>query len=304
MTRRAFPDLDARGIIHPHDAKAQKTLQALPGFKALGRWASDRSPEAQVRAQVQSRSITGDDYDRLEALYREAVRILDVQQVPDLFYVNHPSVNAAAVGWQNPFIVVTTGTAELPDEALMMILGHELTHIICDHMRFKFTAIHLRTVGWAAFLASPLVGGLSVAGLSAGLAMWDRRSELTADRGGLLTAQSFAAPRTLFERLERQMPSTDELPPGLSQLVQVMNTHPDLPDRMKALDEWVGSGIYERMVSGDYPRRSLEGRSADDAEYGAHLDALAEIALLEREVDRGPSAAELEAIAMKELEDF
>lgn len=302
---RPLPDIDPKSWIHPHDEAAQSALRAIPGFDTLTKWLSKRSPELELRDDLAKRSLTGDGFDRVKALYDEVLKTLDAPTHPDLFYVAHKSVNAAAIGWQQPFIVVTTGCDALSDDAMRMMLGHELTHVLCDHMRFKFTAIHLRLIGWAAILANPLLAGLSVAGLTAALALWDRRSELTADRGGLLAAQSMAAPRALFSKVSSaQEDMVSELPPGLQQMVKVMNTHPDLVDRQRALDEWVSSGHYTRVVGGEYPRRSLEGRVADDAEYGAHLDAMAEIALLERKVDRGPSAAELEAIALKELEEF
>lgn len=309
MSLRACPDLDPSAFIHPQDEAAQRALRAVPGVEAASRWISGRIDEAEIRrALAQGDQTSGPARARVEARYREAAAALGVDQPPALVQIEHSGVNAAALGLSPPVVVITTGCGALSDAALRMILGHELAHVLCRHMEFKMMAIRARALGgWAALMAGPLiVGGLSLVGLSAAVALWDRRSELTADRGGLLAAQDDTAPREVFEAVQASpaVEALASLPSGLRAVLNVMNTHPDLPDRLTALQGWVESGAYDRLLAGEYARRSLDGRVANTSEYGAHLDALAEIAALERTMDAGPSAAELEAIALKELEDL
>src|SRR5205823_3672335 len=95
-----------------------------------------------------------------------------------------------AVGIARLTLVMTISLVDLlTDTERLEVIGHELGHIKAEHMLYRTMAIVLGTV------LKEMAGGLALPGaiLSGALAYalyeWFRKSELTADRAGLLTVQ-------------------------------------------------------------------------------------------------------------------
>jgi Zn-dependent protease with chaperone function len=79
-------------------------------------------------------------------MYQEVLQALDWpmhgQAEPQLYVTQTPIANAGAVGFGNPFIVISSGTLELlePDEQ-RFVLAHEVGHIMTGHTTYRTIAL-------------------------------------------------------------------------------------------------------------------------------------------------------------------
>lgn len=206
--------------------------------------------------------------------------------VPPPTYIDgNPVPNAYVTGLATPhMLVITSGLLELyqdtPDE-LRFVIGHELAHIRCQHLR---TLLVARLVVFPIIVRShaptqtPLGGVVaSVAGLTAlgTLTHWFRAAEYSADRGALLcvggrvdiaqqalarllhqTRQSnklMDAKQAAFDvkRLYRDQQDLRHRPlvQLLSFVDQFSASHPFLADRCVALEAWAQSEDYRRLMT-------------------------------------------------------
>src|SRR5690606_7311625 len=118
---------------------------------------------------------------------REALHALDAAGPYPLFVAQTPRVSAGAYGQDKPFRVLNSGAlAALDDEELVCLLGHELGHILSGHVLYRTMTVVLIRL---AELGFPIVG-LAARAVLLALLEWGRKSELSADRAGLLAVQN------------------------------------------------------------------------------------------------------------------
>lgn len=101
-------------------------------------------------------------------------------ELPRVYVRQDPYLNAFALGYSPPFsVVIHSATVHsLDDEELAFVVGHELAHIKMGHTT------------WLSFIA-PL--GNTLPGFNLIFGSWQRRSEYTADRLGLIVCGNLAA---------------------------------------------------------------------------------------------------------------
>ncbi|MSQ04251.1 MAG: M48 family peptidase [Myxococcales bacterium] len=130
--------------------------------------------------------VNENQFTDLHRAYRECCEILDLQKIPELYVSQSPIVNAGAIGLDEPFIVLNSATLELyPPEEIPFVLGHELGHILSNHVLYK-TMLRILLQMSLGRMGLP---GLAIMAIVAGLKEWDRKSELSSDRAGLLCVQ-------------------------------------------------------------------------------------------------------------------
>jgi Zn-dependent protease with chaperone function len=275
--RIRFPGLSPRVLQHPADRAALTALGKVPGFdvalkKIIGLVGERRLHVLYLASAVK---VAEDQFPELHRMYRECAEILDVHPVPELFVAQTPFVNAGAIGTDHPFIVLNSAALELLDEReLRFILGHELGHILCDHVLYKTMLVLLLRMAVVRF-GLPL-GWLVISALIAALGEWDRKSELSADRFGLLCVQDPEAAEGVFLKLAgggrtsamsraaflRQAEEYRAGGDALDSVYKLLNllgqTHPFPVLRAAELGAWVRAGAYERVMSGEYDRRGTE----------------------------------------------
>jgi len=271
MSRVPLPQIDSLAWEHPADRAALNTLRAIPGFDEVVRKVAGFFGERGVRHLFTANAVRvgPTQYPELHALFTEVLETFDWTDRPELFVTQTPLLNAAAVGFERPFVVVNSGLLESLDrEQQRYILAHELGHIMSGHTTYRTIAIILLTVGASAL---PFLATVALLPFQLALLEWYRKSELSCDRAGLLNTQS---PETAYRTLMHlagghgatdvdaflaQAQEYTTQGDAWDKVLKVVNTafreHPFATVRAAELQEFVASGRYEAIVAGAYRRR-------------------------------------------------
>jgi Zn-dependent protease with chaperone function len=273
--RIMLTDIASTAWEHPADRAALNTLRSIPGFDTVVRKIAGFFGERGVRQLFLANAVKvgPDQRPKLWAQYQEVLRTLDWPDVPELYVSQTPLVNAAAVGFDKPFIVLNSGTIGLlNDDERRDVLGHELGHIMSGHTTYTTIAIIIMTVGLNNL---PFLAGMALLPFQLALLEWYRKAELSADRAGLLVTQDKRVSMSTFLKMAGGGPGDDlisvdafmeqakayETTGDVADKVwQVINTafrtHPFGTVRAAELTRWVDSGEYDKILKGDYRRRS------------------------------------------------
>ena len=290
---------------HPADRAALNTLRAIPGFDEIVRkvasWFGERGARHLFTANAVR--VGPNQYPELDALLTEVLETMDWEKRPQLYVRQMPEVNAYAIGFGDPFIVVNSEMVKLLSrDELRFILAHELGHIMSGHTTYRTIALILILVGTNGL---PFLAGLAVLPFQLALLEWYRKSELSSDRAGLLGIQDVRVAQTAFLKMAGggEMGSQISLETFMEQareyeidsgawdkVLKVVNTafrdHPFATVRAAELQRFVESGQYERIISGDYVRRGTEKdrplsddfKEAGDYYSGVARDAVGSVA--------------------------
>jgi Zn-dependent protease with chaperone function len=224
---------------------------------------------------------------RLNAIYDRVLATLDAPERYELYITQTPFVNAAAVGFEHPFIVLHSGTLALlrdPEEQ-QVILGHELGHILSGHATYTTLALILLHIGLRNL---PFLTGLVLLPIELTLMEWYRKAEMSSDRAGLLTSQNPEACMRLFLKCAGGEPQDDEQSldeflvqaaeyetsdNALDAVFKLLNgafrTHPFHTVRAAELQRWIQAGDYDRIRRGEYPKRSAQRERPLREDYAA-----------------------------------
>ena len=289
--RRTLTQIAPVAWEHPADRAALQTLRAIPGLDELVRKVMSFLGERGVRQLFTADSVRVNERQRpkLYALYSEVLETLDWPERPDLFVTQTPFVNAMAVGFEKPFIVVHTGAlGMLAEPQQRVLLGHEVGHVMSGHSTYSTLALLFLSFGFNA------IPGLGLLALPIQLALleWYRKAEFSADRAGLLASQQpleamrmfllFAggnsdADETNLDEFLVQAQQYESDTDAVNLLFKLLNvagrTHPFNTVRAAELQRWIQAGGYDSIRSGEYPRRGPDAERpltddyADAAEY-------------------------------------
>ena len=272
--RVVLTGISSRTWEHPADRGALAALRELRGFDDVLKAISGLWNERALRLEYLGSAIRVSDrqYPRVYRLFGEAAATLDVPELPDLYVQYDRSINGMCIGMSKPFIVINSGALELlDDEELRALIGHEIGHLLSGHAVYRTMAIILHD--WAVRLAWLPVGSLALRAISAALREWWRKAELSADRAGLLAGQDTHASMRLEMKLAgggdlsevdvaafleqaAEYDRAGDLRDSMIKIGMVLDrSHPLPVARAAALRRWIDSGEYQRVLSGEYPRR-------------------------------------------------
>lgn len=270
--RVVLTDISSRVWEHTADRAALAALRKLPMFDQVLRALFGFFGEKPIRLAFQANAVQvgPNQFPRIWDLYCEVCDTLDAPARYPLFVSQNPVVNAGAYGMKEPFIILNSGTlALLSDDEVAYILGHEAGHVMSDHVLYRTMTQLLIEL---AKLGFPIVG-LAARAILVALLEWNRKSELSSDRAGLLAIQD---PETVMSSMLKMAGggSNDEtsLPEFIrqaeayrdtgdvaDQVFKVLNllgqTHPFWVLRLSELRSWIETGDYDRVLRGDYQRR-------------------------------------------------
>ncbi|HKJ02909.1 MAG TPA: M48 family metallopeptidase [Longimicrobiales bacterium] len=270
--RRILTDIAPRAWEHPADKAALAALRRIPVFDEVLRKLFGFFGEKPVRLAFQANAVrvSPNQFPRVHGLYEEVKKTLDSPGDYPLYISQTPIVNAGAYGMEQPFIILNSGTVKLlEDDELAYVIGHELGHIMSDHVLYRtmtYLLLQLASMGF------PIVG-LAARAVLVALLEWSRKSELSCDRAGLLSIQDpERVMRTMLKMagggdtdetsLQEFIIQAEEYREGgdvADQVFKILNllgsTHPFYVLRVSELRAWIEAGDYDRIVRGEYPRR-------------------------------------------------
>jgi hypothetical protein len=254
---------------HPVDGWIIQSLNALPVKAAMNK-AIDVLVSFQFGHELASSvCIDSFSFPDLFKVLRHCADVLSIptphavtQQMPDLF-------NAYTAGTDDyAFICISAGLCKFYTlEEATFVIGHECGHIASGHMVYHTLA---------DLLTQTMLGSLGAAGeavrLVTGvpLSAWSRRSEITADRAGLLCCGDLATAERALLRLVAGLIDVKDINiedylhhshsthayHGLSQFNEWFESHPMIPKRIEALRLFAHSQLYYHLSGKPAPADS------------------------------------------------
>src|SRR3954468_11050099 len=284
--------ISSKAYEHPADRAATAALAQIPMLDLVVRKLIEFGYERALRQVFLAGSVKlgPEQLPEAWAAHRAACARLDLEEVPALYLTQFPVTNAAAIGSGSPMVMLNSRTVEVFDEEeLRTVLGHEVGHILSDHVMYRTALMILLSVGARSL---PLMAGLPLMGVRLALLEWFRAAELSADRAATLVnrdplttcrtlmviAGGAASRRLDLDAFIRQAAAYEEWEPGWDKLarlrIEVGQTHDFPVKRVAELMRWVRGGDYDRVLSGSYAKRGdpVDAR----AEAGDAVDFYAE----------------------------
>lgn len=259
--------LDHSKYEHPFDQKALKALEATPGLGMIGNFITKHMIERVYTVQYTGSNlkVTNENYPKIYEYLHYACQILDLKKIPELYLQWGYDINACTVGSENPIVVLNSGLLDLcDDDEIMFIIGHECGHIKSNHMLYHMMAQVIHFI-----IDSIPFGNLAGAPIQYALYYWDRMSEFTADRAGLLCCQNQDAAVRAFMKMSgmpirqfdnmnyktfiRQATEFKQLDyEALNKIIKFISiadaSHPWTVMRAAELLNWIQSGVYGSLL--------------------------------------------------------
>jgi len=194
-------------------------------------------------------------FPRIHSLVKQCSETLHIQ-VPTIYIVNDPRLNAATYGTnEESFVLVHSALIDhYSDEELLTVIGHECGHIHNSHVVY-LTALHYLTR-----MAGVFVRWIVEPALVA-LRAWSRRAEITCDRAGMLCSRSETVSQRALTKLalgsqklydefnlDAFLDQYEEGKEGIGKYMEVFATHPWLPKRVLAMRVFGQSALYQKAA--------------------------------------------------------
>ncbi|PWJ43384.1 M48 family metallopeptidase [Sediminitomix flava] len=269
-----FPGITSEAWEHPADKAALLALRKVPGIDKVIKALYSVFDEKSIYLYLLATSVRVNEkqFGRVHRIYMEACTIFDIpeDERPALFVTQTPFLNAGAIGWSKPMITLNSGVVEqMSDDELMAIIGHELGHILSGHVLYRTLLFLLLKVTDRAL---PMLTGIALKPIILALQEWNRKSELSCDRAGLLAVQDpevvinmemkMAGGRNIHEmdlgefiKQAEEYESSDSISDSFHKLMNVLSyatTHPFAVTRLNELLKWVQGGEYDQILRGFY----------------------------------------------------
>ncbi|MFD9705412.1 M48 family metallopeptidase [Lentzea sp. NPDC059081] len=272
-SRVRFPGISPRAYEHPADRGALAVLRAVPAVAPILKAVAGAFTERGERLlQVASSVRVGPkQYPQLDRIRNEVAAAFDLAEVPELFVERSAGAYAYTYGIDKPFIVISTGSVDLLDnESLRFVIGHEMGHVMSGHALYN--TLLRRLIDLTTSFAWVPAGAIAMRAVIAALREWQRKTELSCDRAGLLACQDpQAALRThlalagdlggqvdiaSFLAQAREYEEVEDIRDSLLKLLHTeTRTHPLVVVRAAELQRWSASEEYREILTGTYPRR-------------------------------------------------
>jgi Zn-dependent protease with chaperone function len=281
LNELAVPEqLSKDDYMYPADKTMLTAFKMIPGAG----WMAKKFINILVNFEMSdllgnSVQVTERQFPELHSLVLKISRILGITP-PQTYLFESPEVNAYTIGpsEKNACIIIYRGLIQTcrPRE-LAYVIGHEMGHIKSEHVLYHTLANFLADKGPIVLSKIPVVGnfaGVLTSPAQLALFAWSRRSEITADRSGLIACQDFiSAQRALvltalgsrelaekinIEELEKQGTK------NFGRWSELLLEHPYMPKRLKALRMFGISHFYLRNIKFDNQTLFL---STDDVNY-------------------------------------
>lgn len=262
---------------HPFDREALDKLKKVPGVDRVTNFLLNWTFVNWHLIELQGSHfrITRESCPELYALIKEVEETLDITDRPKIYTKWGYAINGYTTGTKdNTLMMLNSGAVDLlTDNQLKYVVGHEMGHIKSNHVLYHMMAEFLPSI------ISLIPGGnILTAPIQLALLYWQRMSELTADRAGLLACQDKEAalesivkmaglPLKYFDNINedaflKQAEEFAKMHEGfingaMANISIMTSTHPWTVYRAAELVKWINSGEYDRILSGLKVKRCL-----------------------------------------------
>ena len=292
--------LDAKEYEHQGDSASLLTLKSNEFFGKVIKAVSEYTAETAIKiVHIGSGlHVTEHNMPFLNRCVQEACRILNISEVPNIYVIDDPHLNSYTQGIAHPIICLNNSLIDrFTHEELMFVIGHELGHIKSAHCQYQVIErlILNQSLPCTNDLLSsiPFVGDIIAKIYTSGqeylFAEWKRKSELTADRAGLLVCQNLRAAISALakmggypikqyrsmdinEYLKQAQDFDDDGQLISSKFVKLLYwkdfayiSHPWTVQRARELMLWVQDGGYSRVMFRSSPWLEKQIQSAANA---------------------------------------
>jgi Zn-dependent protease with chaperone function len=275
MATKVLTDISSTAWEHPADRAALNALRAIPGFDLAVRKIAGFIGDRALRQLFLGSAVRVGPTQRpkLDAMLTEVLTTLDWTDRPELYVTQSPVMNAAAVGFDKPFIVLNSSVLEhLSEDEQRAIIAHEVGHIMSGHVVYRTIAIIILYFGITAL---PIIAAAIMLPFQLALLEWYRKSEFSADRASLVAVQDRNTVMMLqlklaggaelghpidLEAFMAQAMEYETKGDAWDRVLQILNTvmrdHPFATVRAGELQRWIDAGGYQAIMDGTYPRRA------------------------------------------------
>lgn len=214
-------------------------------------------------------------YPEINEIVNECVEKLRIKRPYTVISGEVPGFNAAAFGSdEEPYIVISPLLVKaLSKNRLKFVIGHECGHIAMGHLLYH-SVLNMANV----FASSvPVIGPMAAAVGAYPLKAWARRSELSADRAGLLCCGDYETAKKTLMQLALPFLDADKIDAAeyinsadrylgngmIRRFTELDEAHPIIPKRIRALREFTVSRKYYRARGLEPPMEAISDKELE-----------------------------------------
>jgi Zn-dependent protease with chaperone function len=288
-----YTGISSKAYEHPADRAATAALKAVPMLDTVVRKLIEWGFERAMRQHYLGNSVKVSEHQLpdLWASHLSVCRILDMPEVYDLYVTSPVPGIAQAIGSGKPMVVMDgRALVNLESGEQRALIGHEVGHILSDHMLYMTALQILLSAGGSL----PFFLGMPFRAVRAVLLEWYRAAELSADRASAIVVRDPQIVCRLQMTLSGSMHVRDlNLDAFMAQAMEyeawddpsdrvrrffneLGKTHPDSVRRVSEVLKWVQSGEYDRIIRGEYRTRDQDANANVRDEAGDAVEFYAE----------------------------
>jgi len=173
---------------HADDLAAIRAMKNVEPIDKFMSWVEDKSNQMYLRMNTLGNCIriTPNGCPELYETVANVCEILDYSMMPEIYTMRSYAMDVTPEGVNQPILIIPDFVANITDKGILyFIIGRAVTRLKSGYMKFYSAANLLINV------SEILPAGAEAVKLP--LVSWMKKSELTADRGGLLACQNFSA---------------------------------------------------------------------------------------------------------------
>ena len=254
------PEKQAREYSHPIDAALVRILDN-PVVNSVFKSFVDMAVDAQYGPVIASGiPVNEATFPKLNAIVEHCVKTLRIKR-PYVVVSGNIGFNAITMGSdEEPYIVLGNFlTTAMSEDQLRFVIGHECGHLAMGHVVYHTAA----NVAGNLSNALPVVGPVIYNTAGFAIKAWSRRSEITADRAGMLCCGSLDLAKKTLMQLEMGFMNSDAVDVNnyvrssqqyrkggiLRRIGEYTAEHPILPKRIQALDAFSDSELFYHVTN-------------------------------------------------------
>jgi Zn-dependent protease with chaperone function len=267
QTLLRFPrELPLEAFQYPPDRAALRMLAKAGPLKAVARFLQEHWSEPYLLGNLEGTAVqvTAKQFPQLRRLADTCQRILHLPPT-EVFIQHSASLSASAIGSEKASaVVLTSGLVEnLNERELLFVLGREMGHIRAEHM-FYLNMVKLFTDS-RILQSIPFFSEGLRAFVVLFLLPWQRKSQVTADRAGLLCCQNrltaikalikmTLGAKSLYDKvdIEAFLGQADEVATrrfSVRNMGEYMSGSPFVTSRVRELEDFCFSVAYHSIMA-------------------------------------------------------